>query len=80
MCNPTSLDLAHHSGLTIAPCNVGKGQAKGRVENGVGSVKKHGLAGLEIPDLSARNPAARHWLDTGANGRLPGATRDTPSA
>jgi hypothetical protein len=58
---------------------VGKGNANGRGENGVGYVKKTFLAGLEIPDFSALNPAARHWLDTVANGRLHGDTRDQPT-
>jgi transposase len=78
--NPKYLDFATHNGFTIAPCNVGKGNEKGRVENGVGYVKKNFLAGLEIPDFSALGPAARHWLDTVANVRLHGATRDTPTA
>jgi transposase len=78
--NPKYLDFATHHGFTIAPCNVGKGNEKGRVENGVGYVKKNFLAGLEIPDFSALNPAARHWLDTVANVRLHGETRDTPTA
>jgi transposase len=78
--NPKYLDFAHHSGFTIAPCNIGKGNEKGRVENGVGYVKKNFLAGLDIPDFSALNPAARYWLDTVANVRLHGETRDTPTA
>jgi transposase len=50
--NPKYADFATHHGITIAPCNVGKGNEKGRVENGVGYVKKNFLAGLEIPDFS----------------------------
>jgi transposase len=76
--NPKYLDFATHCGFTIAPCNVGKGNEKGRVENGVGYVKKNFLAGLAIPDFSALNPAARQWLDTVANVRLHGETKDTP--
>ena len=34
--HPTSLDFATHHGCPIPPCNVGKGNEKGRVENGVG--------------------------------------------
>ena len=77
--NPKYADFATHHGFPIAPCNVGKGNEKGRVENGVGYVKKHSLAGLEIPDFSALNPAARHWLDTVANVRLHGETREQPT-
>jgi transposase len=77
--HPKYLDFATHNGFTITPCNVGKGNEKGRVENGVGYVKKNFLAGLEIPDFSALNPAARQWLDTVANVRLHGETRDKPA-
>jgi transposase len=38
--NPRYLDFARHHGFTIAPCNVGRGNEKGRVESGVGYVKK----------------------------------------
>ena len=53
--NPKYLDFAAHNGFTITPCNVGKGNEKGRVENGVGYVKKNFLAGLAIPRTSLRN-------------------------
>lgn len=76
--NPKYLDFATHSGFTIAPCNVGKGNEKGRVENGVGYVKKNFLAGLDLPEFSALNPAARHWLDTVANVRVHGETKAQP--
>ncbi|RPJ36570.1 MAG: IS21 family transposase, partial [Planctomycetaceae bacterium] len=76
--HPKYLDFATHHGFTIAPCNVGKGNEKGRVENGVGYVKKNFLAGLELPDFSALNPAARQWLDTVANVRLHSETREQP--
>jgi Mu transposase, C-terminal domain/Integrase core domain len=76
--HPKYLDFALHNGFTITPCNVGKGNEKGRVENGVGYVKKNFLAGLELPDFSALNPAARQWLDTVANVRLHGETREKP--
>jgi len=79
-CTPTSLDFANHRGCPIAPGTVGKGHEKGRVEHGGGSVTKHCLAGLALPDCSALPPAARPWLDTVAHGRLHGATRDTPTA
>jgi len=77
--NPKYLDFATHHGFTIAPCNVGKGNEKGRVENAVGYVKKNLLAGLESPACSALNPAARQWLDTVANARVHGETKATPT-
>jgi transposase len=76
--NPKYLDFANHMGFTITPCGVGKGNEKGRVENAVGYVKKNFLAGLDIPDFSALAPAARHWLDTVANIRVHGETRQKP--
>jgi len=77
--NPKYLDFATHCGFTIAPCHVGKGHEKGRVENAVGYVKKNFLAGLAIPDFGALNPAARQWLDTVANARVHGETKATPA-
>ncbi len=76
--NARYLDFAHHFGFKIKACGVGKGNEKGRVENAVGYVKKNFLGGLEIPDFSAVNPAAREWRDTTANVRVHGATRKKP--
>jgi len=76
--NPRYLEFANHYGFTIAPCNVGRGNEKGRVENAVGYVKKNFLAGLEIPDFAAIAPAARSWLETVANVRIHGETRKKP--
>ena len=76
--NPRYLDFAHHHGFQIVPCGVGQGQEKGRVEAGVGYVKKNLLSGLDIPDFHALAPAARHWLDTVANQRIHGETRRRP--
>jgi len=76
--NPRYLDFANHCGFAIAPCNVGKGNEKGRVENAVGYVKKNFLAGLDILDFVAIAPAARHWLEAVANVRIHGETRKKP--
>lgn len=76
--NPKYLEFAQHYGFSIAPCNVGQAHEKGRVENAVGYVKKNFLAGLDIPDFSALGPALRHWLDTVANVRSHGETKQKP--
>lgn len=76
--NPKYLEFADHHGFSIVACNVGKGNEKGRVENGVGYVKKNFLAGLDIPSFAAINPAARQWLDTIANVRVHGETHKQP--
>ncbi|NCD17576.1 MAG: IS21 family transposase [Actinobacteria bacterium] len=76
--NPRYQDFAHHFGFAIKACGVGKGNEKGRVENAVGYIKKNFLAGLDIPDFSAVNPAARIWMDTVANVRIHGTTHQPP--
>jgi transposase len=76
--NPVYLDFASHYGFTVTPCAVGKGNEKGRVEAGVGYVKKNFLAGLDLPTFDAINPAARVWLDTIANVRVHGETKRKP--
>ncbi|WP_368623892.1 IS21 family transposase [Paraburkholderia sp. BR13444] len=76
--NPRYLDAARHWGFDIVACNVRKANEKGRVENGVGYVKKNLLNGLELLEFSAINPAARVWLDTIANVRIHGETHRRP--
>jgi transposase len=77
--NPRYLDFASHYGFKIRACGVGKGNEKGRVENAVGYVKKNFLAGLDIPDFGAINPAARNWLEQIANVRAHGTTTKQPA-
>ncbi|MBK9441753.1 MAG: IS21 family transposase [Comamonadaceae bacterium] len=76
--NGRYLDFSRHWGFEISACNVRSGNEKGRVENGVGYVKKNFLAGLELADFSALNPAATLWLDTVANVRLHESTHQRP--
>lgn len=76
--NPRYLELAGHYGFEIRACGVGKGNEKGRVENGVGYVKKNFLAGLDIPDFRVVNPAAAAWRDQIANVRPHGTTHKPP--
>ena len=76
--NQRYLDFADHYGFTIAPCGVAKGNEKGRVESGVGYVKKNFLAGLPMPTFEALQRAGREWLATIANQRIHGETRKKP--
>jgi hypothetical protein len=76
--NAKYLDFSRHWGFEIAPCNVRAGNEKGRVENGVGYVKKNLLAGLELADFSALQPAAALWVDTVANVRTHETTHRRP--
>ncbi len=76
--NPRYLDFAGHYGFTIVPCAVRKGNEKGRVESGVGYVKKNLLAGLDIPDFKVMKPVVGHWLETVANVRAHRETGQRP--
>ena len=77
--NQRYLDFADHYGFTIAPCGVAKGNEKGRVESGVGYIKKNFLAGLTMPALEALQRAGREWLSSIANQRIHGETRKKPA-
>ncbi len=76
--NPKYLDFANHYDFKIVPCGKGKGNEKGRVENGVGYVKKNLLAGLDLPHFEAMEAVATRWLETIANVRIHGETRRKP--
>jgi hypothetical protein len=76
--NPRYVDFARHHGFKIAPCNVRAGWEKGRVESGVGYVKKNFLSGLELKDFAHVNPAAQVWLAEIANVRIHGETHRRP--
>jgi transposase len=76
--NPRYVDFARHYGFAIAPCNVARGNEKGRVESGVGYVKKNFLRGLELTEFGAIQAAAQIWLDTLANVRIHGETHQRP--
>ena len=76
--NPRYLDFARHHGFAIEACNVACGNEKGRVESGVGYVKKNFLHGLELTDFSTIHAAAQVWLDTIANVRIHRETQQRP--
>jgi transposase len=60
--HPRYLDFAAHYGFEPRACNVRRPNEKGRVESGVGYVKKNFFNGLQLPPGSnALNTAARHW-------------------
>jgi len=72
------LDFAAHHGFTPKACGIHQPQAKGRVENNVGYVKKSLLNGLNPTGLAMVNTAGRLWLDTVANVRIHGVKRQRP--
>jgi transposase len=76
--NPRYMDFARHHGFGVTACNVARGNEKGRVESGVGYVKKNFLHGLELTDFGAIQAAAQLWLDSIANVRIHGETQQRP--
>ena len=76
--NQRYIDFANHYGFTVVPCGVAKGNEKGRVESGVGYVKKNFLAGLKLPNFEALQLGGKEWLTTIANQRIHGETRKQP--
>jgi len=76
--NPRYLDFAGHCGFAIVPCAVRKGNEKGRVESGVGYVKKNLLEGLDISDFKVMKPLAEQWLKSVANVRIHRETGKKP--
>ena len=76
--NPKYFDLANHYGFAVTACAVGRGNEKGRVESGVGYVKKNFLSGLYISDFKLINPGGRLWLETVANVRVHAETGKKP--
>ena len=78
--SPAYLDFAAHYGCELRACNVRAAHEKGRVENGVGYVKRNFLAGLDLSgSLAGLNALARRWLDEVANVRIHGETRRKPA-
>jgi transposase len=59
--NPRYLDFARHHGFAIEACNVARGNEKGRVERGVGYVKKNFLQGARV-DRVQHDPCGRATL------------------
>ena len=76
--NPRYADFARDYGFRIVACNPRSPQEKGRVENGVGYVKKNFLAGRQFKDFAHIGPGARQWLDLIANQRQHRVTGQKP--
>ena len=76
--HPRYLDFARHYGFAVKACGVRQPNQKGRVENGVGYLKKNFLAGLELASLEALNAAVRLWLDQVAQVRVHRETHQQP--
>jgi transposase len=76
--NPRYLDLAHCYGFNPRACQPYRAQTKGKVESGVKYVRGNLCVGLSYVDLADLNAQALVWLDTVANMRVHGTTREVP--
>ena len=76
--NPRYADFALDYDFEIVACNPRSPQEKGRVENGVGYVKKNFLAGNQFKEFNHIAPSARQWLDEIANERVHRVTQQKP--
>ena len=76
--NPRYEDFAKGYGFEIVACNPRSPQEKGRVENGVGYVKKNFLAGRDFKDFYHIAAPASRWLEFTANERIHRVTGEKP--
>jgi len=72
--NPTFADFARYWGFTPRLCRPYRPQTKGKVENGIGYVRKNFLCGREAVSVSDLSQQAHVWTAQVANVRLHGTT------
>ncbi len=71
--------FAAHHGFSLRRCPPYRPRTKGKVENGVGYVRKNFWPRVRtFTGLTDLNVQARLWLDTVANVRLHGTTHEVP--
>jgi transposase len=76
--HPHYLDFAHYYGFKPKACRPYRAQTKGKVESGVKYVRGNFWPGLVYTDLADLNRQALLWLDTVANVRVHGTTKEVP--
>ena len=72
------LDFCEHHDVVPAATPPYWPRAKGKVERGVGYLKRSFLEGRSFTDLDDLNRQLAHWLDTVANVRVHGTTARVP--
>lgn len=71
--------FAEHYGFVLRRCKPYRARTKGKVENGVGYVRKNFWPRVRtFSGLQDLNQQVRHWLDTVAKRRLHGTTVQVP--
>lgn len=76
--NPRFMAFAGFHTFKPVLCRKRAPHEKGRVENGVGYIKKSFLMGRVFDHFDKVNPAAFQWRDAVANTRIHGTTRKRP--
>lgn len=72
-------ECAEHYGFWIAPCQPGKPEHKGKVEQGgVHYVKRNYLAGRDPQEITGANQDVLRWVEEVAGQRVHGTTRQKP--
>lgn len=72
--NPAFADFSRYWGFTTRLCRPYRPQTKGKVENGIGYLRKNFLCGREAYNLQDLSVQLRVWLSQTANARLHGTT------
>lgn len=76
--NPEFLRFAAHWGFRIRACRPYRAKTKGKVERPIRYVRQSLLYGREFTGDSDLNAQALHWLETVANVRIHGTTKEQP--
>lgn len=72
--NPLLVDFARYWGFTPRACRAYRPQTKGKVESGIGYVRKNFLCGREASSLADLRAQLRLWVWQVANQRVHGTT------
>lgn len=72
--NPAFADFSRYWGFTTRLCRPYRPQTKGKVENGIGYIRKNFLCGREACNLEDLRVQLRVWLSQTANARVHGTT------
>jgi transposase len=67
--HPRILELCGHYHFAPRPCNVGRGNEKGRVERAIRYVRESFFAARSFTGIADLNRQARHWRETIADQR-----------
>ena len=72
--NPAFADFARYWGFSVRLCRPYRPQTKGKVESGIGYLRKNFLCGRDAADLADLRHQLQHWSASVANGRVHGTT------